>query len=288
MSVIDELEKIQKLKEQGILTEEEFEDEKSKILNKNTKVEKNNVETEKNVEKIETNINTEKQEIQSLNRNVREHKKKVCKNCGNEIQEGEKFCGKCGNKITTTNDLERFNLKNKTSLIFIVVFIVIMVIVVVINNNRLDTAIEQAKSNSISKSSSSSSNISNNNKRDEKLNLENIKLQTWYNSNDTNIDGATLRLFNVAWQGIIKEYYPNAILNKFTIYDKDNYGRYIVGINFTKSSTSESSTYNWCCVWVKDINDLNKIGYWKTNPMGVSYIYNDSSYGWGTPLPNNL
>ena len=89
-------------------------------------------------------------------------------------------------------------------------------------------------------------------------------------------------------KGIIKEYYPNAILNKFTIYDKDNYGRYIVGINFTKSSTSESSTYNWCCVWVKDINDSNKIGYWKTNPMGVSYIYNDSSYGWGAPLPNNL
>ena len=57
MSVIDELEELKKLKEQGILTETEFESEKNKILNKGTKAEKNNVKTEKNLEKIETNTN---------------------------------------------------------------------------------------------------------------------------------------------------------------------------------------------------------------------------------------
>ncbi len=273
MSNVDDLERLQKLKEQGVLNDEEFEIEKKKILNNNGE---------------KTNITSKISELKDNIKSNKETKIIKCSNCGNQIKEGEQFCGKCGNKITHANNLKKFNFKNKSGLIFLVVFIVIMGIVIVINNNKLDTAIEQAKSNSTYKNSSSSTNTSNNNKKNENLNLENIKLQTWYNANDTNIDGATLRLFNVAWQGIIKEYYPNAILNKFTIYDKDNYGRYIVGINFTKSSTSESSTYNWCCVWVKDINDLNKIGYWKTNPMGVSYIYNDSSYGWGTPLPDNF
>ena len=38
MSYIDELEKIQKLKEKNILTQEEFEKEKEKILNENQKI----------------------------------------------------------------------------------------------------------------------------------------------------------------------------------------------------------------------------------------------------------
>ena len=38
MSYIDELEKIQKLKEKNILTQEEFETEKEKILNENQKI----------------------------------------------------------------------------------------------------------------------------------------------------------------------------------------------------------------------------------------------------------
>lgn len=138
-------------------------------------------------------------------------------------------------------------------------------------------------------STSSSSEYTNtSNKENTKLNLENIELKTWYNANSSNVDGATLRLFNVVWNEIIKEYYSNAVLSKYTIYDKDDYGRYIVGVAFTKSSVSENLTYNWCCTWVKDINNLNKIGYWKTNPTAVSYIYNNSTYSWGTPLPDSL
>lgn len=120
MSVIDELEELKKLKEQGILTETEFESEKNKILNKGTKAEKNNVKTEKNLEKIETNTNnnTEKQKVKSLNKSVREQKKKNCKNCGNEIYEGEKFCGKCGTKVK--------NFKIKKYQIVIAISIVIL------------------------------------------------------------------------------------------------------------------------------------------------------------------
>ena len=120
MSVIDELEELKKLKEQGILTETEFESEKNKILNKGTKAEKNNVKTEKNLEKIETNTNnnTEKQKVKSLNKSVREQKKKNCKNCGNEIHEGEKFCGKCGTKVK--------NFKIKKYQIVIAISIVIL------------------------------------------------------------------------------------------------------------------------------------------------------------------
>lgn len=219
-----------------------------------------------------------------------------CNKCGNEIKEEEQFCGKCGNKINPTNNSGK--LKNKSSLLvllIVIIFVVIVIGVMIYNNSQVNRSLEQAKTNPKYIDSSSkvpseynSNNTLNNTSKDEKLSLENIKLQNWYNANDTNIDEATLKLFNLAWQGVIKEYYPNAVLNKFTIYDKDNYGRYIVGIDFVKSSISEGSTYNWCCVWVKDINDANKMGYWKTNPKGVSYIYNDSSYGWGTPLPDDL
>lgn len=107
MSVIDELEKLKKLKEQGILTETEFESEKNKILNKNVKIENvTNNETEK-INKNGKNISKESQKnkVSNINTNGKKHKEKICKKCGSKIHEGEKFCGKCGTKV------ENFKIK---------------------------------------------------------------------------------------------------------------------------------------------------------------------------------
>lgn len=90
MSVIDELEKLKKLKEQGILTETEFESEKNKILNKNVKIENvTNNETEK-INKNGKNISKESQKnkVSNINTNGKKHKEKICKKCGNKIHEG--------------------------------------------------------------------------------------------------------------------------------------------------------------------------------------------------------
>lgn len=82
MSNIDELEEIQELKEKGILSEEEFEKEKAKILNANLNTEKTIKDEKKKESKILKN-----KEI------------KHCKKCGAETEEGATFCGKCGTRI---------------------------------------------------------------------------------------------------------------------------------------------------------------------------------------------
>ena len=203
-----------------------------------------------------------------------------CGKCGNEIQEGEKFCGKCGMEISKGINLKCIELKKKQVLIITLAIIVIISIGIIANNNQKEKTLIENLNSSTTKTS--------NDKETETLNLDSIKLKTWYRANETGVDKATLKLYELVWEGIIKEYYPNAVLNKFTIHDKDNYGRYIVGIAFCKSSQSEELTYNWCCTAVKDINDESKIGYWKLNPTDVRFIYNDSTYGWGTPLPDNM
>ena len=99
MSIIDELEKLQKLKKQGILTETELENEKKKILSKDTKKEKTYNNEPKNINEDEKKINKENK----VQKNKKQNNKKFCSKCGNEIQEGEKFCGKCGNKIKSSS-----------------------------------------------------------------------------------------------------------------------------------------------------------------------------------------
>ena len=98
MSIIDDLEKIQKLKEQGVLTQTEFENEKNKILKKDVKVEKVTNNVLKDINNDKKNISKENK-VPDINKNEKRNKKKVCKKCGNEIHEGEKFCGKCGTEI---------------------------------------------------------------------------------------------------------------------------------------------------------------------------------------------
>ena len=97
MSSLDDLEKIQKLKEKGILSEEEFEAEKKKILNMDNNSVKNN----------------------------------ICKKCGAELEDRATFCGKCGSKVQKTF-IE--NLKTNKKWLIIILVIIIVVIGIVYNS----------------------------------------------------------------------------------------------------------------------------------------------------------
>ena len=147
MSVIDELEKLKKLKEQGILTETEFESEKNKILKKDVKVEKLSNNIEKKINNVEKNIINKDIKKQD---NIQQNKKKFCSKCGNEIHEGEKFCGKCGNKIHK-NKIKMYQL-----IIAVVIVITIPIGIIIFDKNK-----EQTNSNS---NSNISEEITTNNK----------------------------------------------------------------------------------------------------------------------------
>ena len=107
MSNIDELEKLQKLREEGALTDEEFETAKKKILSNNTK------------EKV--NVNSKFEEIKKKVKEKKNKKVKKCRKCGNEIKEGEKFCGNCGAEI------KRFKIK-KYQIVIAISVVVLLVI----------------------------------------------------------------------------------------------------------------------------------------------------------------
>lgn len=93
MGKIEDLEKISELKSKGILTEEEFQAEKRRILND---------------EKIES-------EVKTVPNNI-------CKKCGAKLEVDEKFCGKCGKEV---NDTIKINFKG-----LIIGFSIFMIIII--------------------------------------------------------------------------------------------------------------------------------------------------------------
>ena len=131
MGKIEDLEKIQELKTKGILTEEEFEMEKSKILN-DGKIEKQKDSDELTAEEFltiknklsEDTTNTQSQEKSNTSSNekveIEENANRVCKKCNNPIIEGEKFCGKCGKRLKNKKGL------NKKSIVFTIIFVVLL------------------------------------------------------------------------------------------------------------------------------------------------------------------
>lgn len=96
MSKIDDLEKLQQLKSKGIITQDEFETEKKKILN------------------ITNNIVTD----EIINGN------NFCKDCGEKLDKGAIFCGKCGCKVKKTF-IEKLYMKKKwiIGILFIIIII---------------------------------------------------------------------------------------------------------------------------------------------------------------------
>lgn len=203
-----------------------------------------------------------------------------CKNCGNEIKGEEKFCGKCGNKIeievktnTTTNNADnKKNLKVKPIYIVIGIIVVIFVIALGIsmsNNNS-----------SVIESASSTSNTSTKNTANSKLDLNNVQMNTVFTSL-SDMNSVTKKVANCALS-YLNYFYPNFNWSNMQIKDKDGYGRYWVVVNYVKSSASEKGNVAGIMVWIKDINDDNKMGFYYSG--GVA----QKSNGWGTPLPDNI
>lgn len=112
MGNIEDLEKLQKLQKCGILTDEELEIEKKKIL-----------DIENNVENLQAD--TESSIVD-----------KVCNECGNVIFEADKFCGKCGKKIMTNKQTNKKKRKYLIiSAVSVLIFAVLVVIIVNISEN---------------------------------------------------------------------------------------------------------------------------------------------------------
>ena len=113
MNIIDELEKIEKLKKQGKITKKELENERRNLLSQ---------------------INNNKDE-----KDINQFKNNFCSKCGNEIQEGEKFCGKCGNEIKTDN--KKIDIYQIIILLIIVIIILTGIILAIKKNfNKEETA----------------------------------------------------------------------------------------------------------------------------------------------------
>lgn len=156
MSIIDELEKLQKLKKQGILTETELENEKKKILSKDTKKEKTYNNEPKNINEDEKKINKENK-VQNININKKQNNKKFCSKCGNEIQEGEKFCGKCGNKIKSSSQ----KLNTYQIIMLSIIAIIILIGILLAIKKAFDKDETSNLNDTTTTESSSNSNISN-------------------------------------------------------------------------------------------------------------------------------
>lgn len=101
MGKLEDLEVLQRLKESGAITADEFEKVKKKILAENIEIidsdNKNEIDEEQKI--ISDSI--EKQETTTIVTN------KVCSKCGNELLEEDKYCGKCGK----VSDFITINLK---------------------------------------------------------------------------------------------------------------------------------------------------------------------------------
>ena len=199
-----------------------------------------------------------------------------CKKCGNEISNGEKFCGKCGTKVEINNSNENISVdKNKIRNVKpayivggVIAVIFIISICVTINNNKSSTI---TSANNGSSTSTSSTN---------KLSLNDIQMNTEFTSS-SGMNSATQKVTNCALS-YLDYFYPNFNWSSMKITLKDGYGRYWVAVNYVKSSASEQGSVAGIMVWIKDINDNNKMGYYTSGSVV------QKSNGWGTPLQDNI
>lgn len=270
MNRLDELERLQKLKERGTITEEEFIIEKKKLLNNYQNSDEDNSNSNQE--------NIRQENIVNAN---------VCVKCGNTVFKGDRFCVKCGTKVSKVKNLTSYNQQNQDPIkikfshliigIILAIFVIIIVVALLSNEDKsnIDNTNNSNISTSISKENidEGKTTISNN-----KLSLKDVQMNKKFTSLDE-MNEVTQKIISCAWQ-YIKEVYPNAKWNHCTIYSEDGYGRFNLSINFVKSSTSEEASMESIIVWVKDINN---------DDLGYYYNYNYTYYTeWGTPLPENI
>lgn len=138
MGKLDDLEGLQKLKESGAITTDEFEKVKNKIL-------------DDDVEVIDTN-NLIKEDVKPIDNKeiVTNQINRTCNKCRNELLEDEKFCGKCGNKVNTNN--KNVKIKFNHLIIGIIIFILLVVGIILLSESRkvevpnlVGMTVEQAK-----------------------------------------------------------------------------------------------------------------------------------------------
>lgn len=96
MNRLDELERLQKLKERGTITEEEFIIEKKKLLNNYQNSDEDNSNSNQE--------NIRQENIVNAN---------VCVKCGNTVFKGDRFCVKCGTKVSKVKNLTSYNQQNQ-------------------------------------------------------------------------------------------------------------------------------------------------------------------------------
>lgn len=263
MGKLDDLERLQKLKESGAITTDEFEKVKNKIL-------------ADDVEVIDTN-NQIKEDVKPIDNKeiVTNQINRTCNKCGNELLEDEKFCGKCGNKVNTNNK-NVIKIKFNHLIIGFIAVILIIILSTTLTNKGNTTDLNKDNINIETENKESNTNIKNENI----LSLDDVQMNTF--TNFTQANETTQRIFYAGWSYITgRQYngYPNAKMYRVSIMDKDNYGRFKVNYYFAKSPTSETGTSETVYVWIKDINDFKKMGY---------YYYWGQDIGWGTPLPDNI
>lgn len=177
MSNLDDLEKLNNLKKQGILTNEEFEEEKKKILNNNS------IEIRED-EKIKNS--TDDIIIKSNISNNR-----FCNNCGNELLNTDKFCLKCGKNLEENINFNTQGVKNKKSkvniLIIIIAIIVPIIIVGILLITILSFSIYKVKNNK-QVSNNIVNSISNSSKDNQLIKQIDIKLYDIYNEKPSVIE----------------------------------------------------------------------------------------------------
>ena len=110
--------------------------------------------------------------------------------------------------------------------------------------------------------------------------LDNVEMNQLFTSTDE-MNSTTQKVAQCALS-YLYYYYPNFKWTNMQITQKDGYGRFWVVVHYVKSSSSERGDTAGIMVWIKDIYDSSKMGYYYSGSVFAS------SNGWGTPLPDNI
>lgn len=149
MGKLEDLEVLQKLKESGAITDDEFQKVKNKILADDIKAIDSNNKIKEDVNEInhKESVTDQLKEQANIETSINN---KVCIKCGNEIKEGNTFCTNCGtsvNKVQKNSKLKEYKIPIIIIIIWIVITCIIVGIQVIINkrdntnyiNNEVNT-----------------------------------------------------------------------------------------------------------------------------------------------------